>query len=289
MNCEVESSVKRIASILVAIAFAGLAGCAVSVPENAFLYPDARIAAEKIDLKPGPALPDTAQSQSLAYPGGHLSATRLFSEQGSQAPLILFCGGNMFRQTAYGGLVSGTLSPFGDVILFDYPGYGQSTGASDIASMKAAAAAIATHARAIADQEQRRLVLWGHSLGGPVCAEAATIAKADALVLETTTPSARAMLKEALGWKRFLIHIRLAQPLAEIDIPSTLTDYPGRIIVLEAGRDTMLPPVLSRSLAQALTAQGRSVDHLVFAEAGHNDVHSQPDFTSRMAETLARP
>lgn len=71
MNCEVESSVKRIAAILVATAFAGLVGCAVSVPENAFLYPDARIAAEKIDLKPGPALPDTAQSQSIAYPGGH--------------------------------------------------------------------------------------------------------------------------------------------------------------------------------------------------------------------------
>lgn len=47
-NCEVESSVKRIAAILVATAFAGLPGCAVSVPENAFLYPDARIAAEKM-------------------------------------------------------------------------------------------------------------------------------------------------------------------------------------------------------------------------------------------------
>ncbi len=59
--------------------------------------------------------------------------------------------------------------------------------------------------------------------------------------------------------------------------------------MLEAGRDTVLPPVLSRRLVQALTAEGVSVDHLVFAEAGHNDVHSQPDFTSRMAEALARP
>ncbi len=64
---------------------------------------------------------------------------------------------------------------------------------------------------------------------------------------------------------------------------------PGPAIVLEAGRDTVLPPILSRRLAQALTAKGRSVDHLVFAEAGHNNVHSQPDFTSRMAEALARP
>jgi pimeloyl-ACP methyl ester carboxylesterase len=114
-------------------------------------------------------------------------------------------------------------------------------------------------------------------------------AKADVLVLETTTPSANAVMQETLGWKRLLVRVRLAPPLAEVDIPSTLADYPGRIIVLEAGRDTVLPPVLSRRLAQALTAKGRSVDHLVFAEAGHNDVHSQPDFTSRMAEALARP
>ena len=280
---------RPVVSGLVAAALVSLTGCAISVPENAFLYPDTRIAAENIDLKPGPALPESAQAQTLAYAGGQLSATRLSSDQGSQAPLILFCGGNMFRQSAYGGQTSDKLLPFGDVLLFDYPGYGASTGVSDVASMKAAAGAMAAHARAAANQEQRRLILWGHSLGGPVCAEAATQAKADILVLETTTPSARAMLKEALGWKRFLIHVRLAPRLAEIDIPSTLADYPGQVIVLEARRDTVLPPVLSRRLAQALTAEGVSVDHLVFAEAGHNDVHSQPDFTSRMAEALARP
>ncbi|MGX1588157.1 alpha/beta hydrolase [Brevundimonas diminuta] len=275
--------------IIVAAAAISAGGCSVNVPENAFLYPDARIAAEKIELTPGPAMPPSAQPLTLPYARGQLATTRLSSTKDDQAPLILFCGGNMFRQSAYGGLVGGQLAAFGDVLLFDYPGYGASTGASDIAGMKAAVAAMAAHARAIADREQRRLILWGHSLGGTVCAEGAVNAKADVLVLETTTPSANAVMQETLGWKRLLVRVRLAPPLAEVDIPSTLADYPGRIIVLEAGRDTVLPPVLSRRLAQALTAKGRSVDHLVFAEAGHNDVHSQPDFTSRMAEALARP
>jgi len=275
--------------IIAAGAAISAAGCSVNVPENAFLYPDARIAAEKIELTPGPAMPPSAQTLTLPYADGQLATTRLSAAKGDQAPLILFCGGNMFRQSAYGGLVGGQLAAFGDVLLFDYPGYGASTGASDIASMKAAVVAMAAHARAIADREQRRLILWGHSLGGTVCAEGAVNARADVLVLETTTPSANAVMQETLGWKRFLIRVRLAPPLAEVDIPSTLADYPGRIIVLEAGRDTVLPPVLSRRLAQALTAKGRSVDHLVFADAGHNDVHSQVDFTSRMADALAHP
>lgn len=275
--------------IIAAAAAISAGGCSVNVPENAFLYPDARIAAEKIELTPGPAMPESAQTLPLPYAGGQLATTRLSSAKGDQAPLILFCGGNMFRQSAYGGLVGEQLSAFGDVLLFDYPGYGASTGASDIASMKAAVATMAAHARTTADREQRRLILWGHSLGGTVCAEGAVNAKADVLVLETTTPSANAVVQETLGWKRVLVRVRLAQPLAEIDIPSTLADYPGQIIVLEAGRDTVLPPVLSRRLAQALTAKGRSVDHMVFAEAGHNDIHSQADFRSRMADVLTHP
>lgn len=275
--------------IIAAAAAISAGGCSVNVPENAFLYPDARIAAEKIELTPGPAMPESAQTLTLPYAGGQLATTRLSSAKDDQAPLILFCGGNMFRQSAYGGLVGEQLSAFGDVLLFDYPGYGASTGASDIASMKAAVATMAAHARTTADREQRRLILWGHSLGGTVCAEGAVNAKADVLVLETTTPSANAVVQETLGWKRVLVRVRLAQPLAEIDIPSTLAEYPGQIIVLEAGRDTVLPPVLSRRLAQALTAKGRSVDHMVFAEAGHNDVHSQADFRSRMADVLAHP
>lgn len=275
--------------IIVAVAAISAGGCSVNVPENAFLYPDARIVAEKIELPPGPAMPPSALTLTLPYAGGQLATTRLSSAKGDQAPLILFCGGNMFRQSAYGGLVGEQLSAFGDVLLFDYPGYGASTGASDIASMKAAAEAMAAHARATADKERRTLILWGHSLGGTVCAQVATTAKADILVLETTTPSAGAVVEETLGWKRLLVRVRLASPLAEIDIPAALAGYQGRVIVLEAGRDTVLPPILSRRLAQALTEKGRSVDHLIFAEAGHNDVHSQPDFTARMTEALARP
>ncbi|MBI2249281.1 MAG: alpha/beta fold hydrolase [Brevundimonas diminuta] len=169
--------------IIVAAAAISAGGCSVNVPENAFLYPDARIAAEKIELTPGPAMPPSAQPLTLPYARGQLATTRLSSTKDDQAPLILFCGGNMFRQSAYGGLVGGQLAAFGDVLLFDYPGYGASTGASDIAGMKAAVAAMAARARAIADREQRRLILWGHSLGGTVCAEGAVNAKADVLVL----------------------------------------------------------------------------------------------------------
>lgn len=40
--------------IIVAAAAISVGGCSVNVPENAFLYPDTRIAAERIELPPAP-------------------------------------------------------------------------------------------------------------------------------------------------------------------------------------------------------------------------------------------
>jgi pimeloyl-ACP methyl ester carboxylesterase len=257
-----------------------------NVPEDAFFYPEARIAAEKIVLEPGAAMPATAETLSLPYPGGAVAATRVRTGR-ADAPLILFCGGNMFRRPVYGGNAAQKLAPFGDVLMFDYPGYGDTPGAADYATFHAAGAAVAVSARAQADAEGRRLIAWGHSLGGPVCAEAARAARADALVLEATTPSARAAVNDMIGWKRVFVRVRLAPALAAIDVPATLAGYPGKVVVLEAGRDSTLPPALSRTLARDLQARGVAVERLVFPQADHNGIGRQPDFQPRLTAALA--
>ena len=76
--------------------------------------------------------------------------------------------------------------------MFDYPGYGETGGEADFAHFSTAGEVMAATARAQADAEGRPLIAWGHSLGGVVCTDAAVKARADALVLETTTPGARA-------------------------------------------------------------------------------------------------
>ena len=71
-----------------------------------------------------------------------------------------------------------------------------------------------------------------------------------------------------------------------IDVPAALRGYPGKIVVIEAGRDDTLPPALSRALARRLEAQGNTVERLVFPAAGHTDVGRQPDFTARLQAAL---
>ena len=262
-----------------------LAACVnVNVPEAHFFYPNARLAAEGTVLPAGPAIPG-AEVLSLPYAGGSVAATRVRTGHAA-APLILYCGGNMFRRGAQGAGVARDLSPLGDLLLFDYPGYGDTPGEANFASFRAVGTVVAAEARVRADAEGRRLVAWGHSLGGPVCAEVARAARADVLVLETTTPSTHAAVDEMLGLWKPIARVTLAPALETVDIPATLEGYPGKVVVLEAGRDATLPPALSRQLARELKARGVATERLTFPRADHNNVGRQPDFVARVTAAL---
>lgn len=264
-----------------------VAACvSVDVPERAFFWPEARLAQENIVLAPNPP-PAGSESLDLTYVEGRIGASRVRSER-ANAPLILFCGGNMFRRASAGGSRSSALLPFGDLILFDYPGYGETAGLDSVANFRAVGEAVSDAARAAADAEGRRLIVWGHSLGGVMCAGAARRAQADVLVLETTTPGARATVAQQVGLMRPFVRVRLDPALAGVEIPAELEGYAGKVVVLEAGRDETLPPALSRSLARQLETRGHTVERLAFPLAGHNEVPAQPDFPARLSVALAR-
>lgn len=276
---------KRLFAPLVALI---LAACVpVNVPEGAFFYPEARLKAENIVLPDSEPWPG-AEILAIPYPGGAVSATRIRTGQ-TATPLIVFCGGNMFRRRVNTFSAARKLSPFGDVLMFDYPGYGDTPGQADVAGFRAAGEAVAIAARAQADAEGRPLIAWGHSLGGPICSEVARVTGADALVLEATTPSARAAVEQQAGIMGPLLRFNIAPGLNAINIPASLEGYTGRVVVLEAGKDATLPPALSRALARDLSASGVEVQRLVFPAAGHNDIGRQPDFQPRLAAALALP
>ncbi|WP_242078397.1 alpha/beta hydrolase family protein [Brevundimonas diminuta] len=278
--------IKRLSATAAAIGLSTiLAGClTVNVPEGQFFYPDTRVQAEKLILAPGPAIPG-AEILSLPFAGGAVAATRVRTGR-ADAPLILYCGGNLFRRGVSGAQVATELAPFSDVLMFDYPGSGDTPGQASFATYRDAGEVIAATARTQADAEGRRLIAWGHSLGGPICAEAARVTRADALVLEATTPTARAAVDSMVGLWRPIVRVQLAEPLTTVDVPATLDGYSGKVVVLEASRDTTLPPVLSRKLAHDLRARGVNVERLVFARADHGDIPSQPDFVTRVGAAL---
>lgn len=112
-------------------------------------------------------------------------------------PLILVCMGNASDRHRNGAAYASRLLPYGDVLLFDYPGYGDSTGSPSAANILSVTSPVMHYASGIAGDQP--ILLWGHSLGGFVCAEmASTPYPVSGAVFETTAANAQEV---AEAWK----------------------------------------------------------------------------------------
>lgn len=167
------------------------------------------------------------------------------------APLVVHCGGNASDRYHFGTLFGLKVTPHADLLIFDYPGYGDSPGEPSAEAFEA----MTRTSAGVLDEKQvgtdRSLVLWGYSLGGFVCARLAQqVSEADAIIIESSG-------KNAEGAARYLVpkllrpfvRVRLAPSLASYDNAEALAGYEHPVLVLSGTEDGILPVELSRDLA----------------------------------------
>lgn len=193
-------------------------------------------------------------------------------------PLIVYCAGNGSDRFNSGVYFAEKTLPWGDVVMFDYPGYGDSPGQPSAAALERTAPQISALAQELS--RGRQLVFWGHSLGGFVCSRIVReTPQTDGVILEAT---ARSALEIGHAWRPWyaapFIWLSVDDSLAHFDVADTLGDFDGPILLLGAGRDRILPVRLSRSLDEALRTRGARVTYVEFARAEHLDISWQPEF-----------
>jgi len=148
------------------------------------------------------------------------------------------------------------------VFAIDYRGYGVSTGRPTERGLHRDVDA--TVARAWADAASGKpLVYWGRSLGGSMAAYAATVRRPDGLVLESTFPEARAVVRGS--------PLSLLVPFASYRF--AVTDYVNRtpgvpVLQLHGDQDSIIPFALGRELFASIREPKRFV---VIPGADHND------------------
>ena len=193
-------------------------------------------------------------------------------------PLITHCFGNGSDRWFSGLNYGRKLVPYGDVLLFDYPGYNGADGEPTAAAFDAQADALSAHVTATYADRPR--VYWGHSLGGFVCAElAARDPGGAALILETTAPDVRSVGASWLPWfAKPFIRLKYADSLLAYDTPGTAAASGLPILVIGAGRDDVLDVTLARDLARRLDEAGADSTYVELAEADHFDTEDQPGF-----------
>jgi pimeloyl-ACP methyl ester carboxylesterase len=208
-------------------------------------------------------------------------AWSLLTREGEGRPLVVFCGGNASTRQNSGFLYSAIALRHADVLLFDYPGSGETGGTASPASFdQMATQALPELIRANWDGKQK-LVAWGHSLGGFVCSRlAGEIPGFSGAILYATARNAEEVAAAwKPGWLGPLVRVSVEPSLAAHDNADLMKAFEGPILVLGAEKDRTLPFELAESFAAALQERQRKVT-FVPVNAGHSTLAVDPVFTN---------
>lgn len=273
---------------LVAVSILVLEGCSYQISERTVFRPveeNRRPADAEMTLDGEDGLPQSISvtHQRLLSTIGPIAVT-LFDTQSDR--LIIHCGGNATDRKTDGVSYAEKVLPYGDVLLFDYPGYGDSGGEPITEHFEIFTEEIASLAK---DMGRADIAVWGHSLGGFVCAQIADqldVALHE-VVFEATAPSAAAVANVWTPWyAKPFVRVKINDGLKRFDNIQPLRDFSGRVLVLGAGQDEQLGVKLSRQLFRELQDAGANVRYEEFDDATHFSISTQKNFSSVIEDFL---
>jgi pimeloyl-ACP methyl ester carboxylesterase len=153
-----------------------------------------------------------------------------------------------------------------NVAVFDYRGYGRSTGTPTVENMKADALALFD---ALNARFPGRVIVHGQSLGSFMAAHVAQARPVLATVLETTATSAQELVESNIPWYAGpFVRIEMEASLRQVDNRNAATRFRSPTLVIVAGQDRMTPPRLGKKVFDAIPRQDKQL--LVLDKAGHN-------------------
>lgn len=200
-------------------------------------------------------------------------------------PLIVACGGNSFQEPVRGAAALESLAPFGDVLLFDYPGLGASDGSGRKEEYLSAIPPLARLAADLAGQRKGRLIFWGHSLGAGFCAAlAANTPVHSTLVLEGAFANYQDVKDAKAGLAAGLVGLTIDPETLQFNIPDLLSAYRDPVVVVASEDDETIPYAATRRLVDRLA--GKAVSFITLRGSGHGDLRRNPEYAAKMRGAL---
>lgn len=216
---------------------------------------------------------------TLAGQQGDISF-RISRQSRNDAPLFVYCNGNSSDIPNHGDLNTYKFSSFGDVLQWDYPGYGLSKGTASYEAIVQASDVVLAAIDGMKRKPNQPVIFYGYSLGSFVCSDMARRANnIDGLILEAAAPSAKStepyLVPKLL---RAFVKPKFPESLQGIDNVAALSGVDVKILLMSGGKDKILPVALSRSFHQQLEQAGHTVTYREYKDADHFTISWQDDF-----------
>ncbi len=245
----------------------------LQIGERQFIRADQAGTAPAARLDLAALLPSgVASDETIATPDGAVLRGVRWHRPGATRVLLYF-GGNMFHLDQHGQELLPLLASCGtDVVVFDYRGYGRSSGVPRVANLQADALRVLDHVSA---QYPDGVIVHGQSLGSFMAAHVAQQRPAvRALVLEATSTTVQDWTDAVVPWYVKLVSkVEVDAPLRGIDNVAAVGAYRGASLVLAGSEDRITPAPLARKVFDAIP--GQSKQWFVAQGAGHNGIFGQ--------------
>ena len=203
--------------------------------------------------------------------------------------VIMYCGGDAFHRSLEGAVPLQALALESDVALFDYPGYGDTSGTPSTVAILDAAAAVYDHVFNLATATGKKRVLYGFSLGGMVAAQLAQDRHADGIVLESTAVTVASWARSRIPlWLKPLVRVRVEPQIATLDTATALDQFRGQVLLLTSRADERVPAQHSFEIRNRLEHARRDVRLLEFPGRRHGSIMQDPAFPGQLGEFLDR-
>lgn len=168
-----------------------------------------------------------------------------------------------------------------NIFIFDYRGYGKSSGSPDERGVYLDAEAAYDYLVNRDDVNPDQIVVFGRSLGGAVAVDLATKRRCAVLILESTFTSAKDMARNTFGLPLdFIIksEFNSLRKISRLDMP---------ILFLHGTADDIVPFRLGRELFQAANHPKEFIE---IPGAGHNDTYKVggPTYFRQIGDFISR-
>lgn len=245
----------------------------LQIEEKNFIRPDSLTGARtknQLDQAALQAVAPTSRLSELAVPGdGDVTLRGVLMQRPQAVATVLYFGGNAFHIDESAKELASKLSACPvNIIVFDYRGYGRSSGAPTVANMEQDALTLFDHVNA---RFPGQVFVHGHSLGSFVAAYVAQRRPVRGLVLEATANKARDWANANVPWYASpFVSVEVSESLRNIDNTVALAQFTQPSLILAGSLDKVTPVYLGRKVFEALPGPNKQM--LVVEGAHHGDL-----------------